>query len=290
MPTAAARRRTRDNRRRAAAVTIGLIVCVALLAAAGAWVKQQFTATPLPMAERCVVTDGSASTELTPEQAQNAALITGVATQRGLSSRAATIALATALQESGLRNLDWGDRDSVGLFQQRPSQGWGTEAELMDRYYASNAFYAALVKVDDWDTGDVNDVAQAVQRSGVPDGYRKHVSRATLIAGVLSGDGGTIRCVDKHPQPGNAAGYVDLLEKTYGFTAVTVAGQRVSFDTRTPEGARALGYLAVANTHDLGVTSVQVGDSRVTTSTATPLPWASATPSAADTHVEVTFR
>lgn len=104
---------------------------------------------------------------------RNAATITNVARTRGLAPRAAVIAVATAMQESSLDNLDNGDRDSVGLFQQRPSQGWGTVAQLTDPVYASGKFYDALVKVADWQTRPLTKVAQAVQRSGTPDAYAK---------------------------------------------------------------------------------------------------------------------
>ena len=69
---------------------------------------------------------------------------------------AAVIALATARQESGIRNLDYGDRDSLGLFQQRPSAGWGTDAEVQDPVYAANKFYDHLVEVPGWETGNGN--------------------------------------------------------------------------------------------------------------------------------------
>ena len=123
---------------------------------------------------------------LDPAQARNAAIIAGVAGRRGLPTQAVTIALATAYQESGIRNLDYGDRDSLGLFQQRPSQGWGTAAQVQDAYYSSNAFYAAMVQVKNWQTMDVGDVAQAVQRSGFPDAYDKHVTNAGVLANALS--------------------------------------------------------------------------------------------------------
>ncbi|MFC1435348.1 hypothetical protein ACEZDB_32380 [Streptacidiphilus sp. N1-3] len=106
-------------------------------------------------------------------QLQNAATITNVARSKSLSPRAAVIAVATAIQESSLNNLNNGDRDSIGLFQQRPSQGWGTMAELHDPIYASMQFYSALVKVSDWQTGALSSVAQAVQRSGFPGAYAK---------------------------------------------------------------------------------------------------------------------
>ena len=102
----------------------------------------------------------------------------GVSVRRGLPPRAASIAIATAYQETGIRNLDYGDRDSVGLFQQRPSQGWGTKQQLMDPYYAAGKFYDALVKIENWETADINDVAQQVQRSGHPEAYRDHEADA----------------------------------------------------------------------------------------------------------------
>ena len=102
------------------------------------------------VSERCSAAAGGRTAELAPDQAVHAALITAVAVQRGLPPRAASIALATAMQESKLRNIGHGDQagpDSRGLFQQRPSQGWGTEAQVMDPFYATNAFYDALIKI-----------------------------------------------------------------------------------------------------------------------------------------------
>ena len=96
--------------------------------------------------------------------------------RRGLPARAASIALATAYQESKLRNLDHGDRDSLGLFQQRPSQGWGTAEQLQDPYYAVNAFYDALVKVDGYQAMRITEAAQKVQRSGFPEAYEDHAA------------------------------------------------------------------------------------------------------------------
>ena len=80
-------------------------------------------------------------------------------------------ALAAAFQESGLHNLSHGDRDSLGLFQQRPSQGWGTPSQIMDPGYAAGAFYHRLAQVTGWQTTSVTDAAQQVQRSAAPDAY-----------------------------------------------------------------------------------------------------------------------
>lgn len=138
----------------------------------------------------CTVVSGKAdgpAYDFTPEQAVNAATITAVGTGRGLPERAVAIALATALQESGLRNISHGDRDSLGLFQQRPSQGWGTPKEILDPTYAAGEFYTHLVKVDDYEKMPLTEAAQRVQRSGFPEAYAKHEPDARLLAAALTG-------------------------------------------------------------------------------------------------------
>ncbi|MBT2674352.1 heavy metal transporter [Streptomyces sp. ISL-14] len=133
--------------------------------------------------------------EFTPEQAVNAATIAAVGTGRGLPERAVTIALATALQESALRNISHGDRDSLGLFQQRPSQGWGTEKEILDPIYSADIFYEHLVKVRGYTELPLTVAAQRVQRSGFPEAYAKHEPDATLLAAALTGrSAATLTC------------------------------------------------------------------------------------------------
>ncbi len=160
-----------------------------MLVALGAYLTMQYltggNGTP-----RCVVVSGAddeVSYEFTPEQAANAATISAVGTSRDLPERAVTIALATAIQESALRNISHGDRDSLGLFQQRPSQGWGTEEQIQDPVYAAGEFYDHLVKVDDYEALPLTVAAQRVQRSGYPDAYAKHEPDATLLAAALTG-------------------------------------------------------------------------------------------------------
>lgn len=132
---------------------------------------------------------------VTPEQIDNARTIAQVARDRGLPDRAVVIALATAQQESGLRNLDYGDRDSLGLFQQRPSQGWGTETQVQDPVYAAGKFYDWLVTVPGWETGRLTEVAQAVQRSGYPELYQQHEAMAVELTAAIGPDGtGTPAC------------------------------------------------------------------------------------------------
>src|SRR5262245_18576305 len=97
------------------------------------------------------------------------------------------VALATAMQESQLRNLDHGDRDSLGLFQQRPSQGWGTPAQIMNPTYAATQFYQHLRATPGWHQMSVNDAAQAVQRSGKPHAYSQHVPTARTVLAAVHG-------------------------------------------------------------------------------------------------------
>ena len=122
-----------------------------------------------------------------PSRPRTPRLIAAVGVRRGLPARAASIALATAYQESKLRNLDHGDRDSLGLFQQRPSQGWGTAAQIQDPYYAINAFYDALEKIDGYQTMRITEAAQEVQRSGFPEAYEDHAADGRALASALTG-------------------------------------------------------------------------------------------------------
>ncbi|WP_425556078.1 C40 family peptidase, partial [Kitasatospora nipponensis] len=122
---------------------------------------------------------GAKSTVVVPgpdnpaEQVPNAETIQATGVAMHIPVRGQIVALATALQESGLRNLTYGDRDSLGLFQQRPSQGWGTAAQILDPVHASTEFYSALQKVSGWESMTVTQAAQAVQVSGYPGAYAK---------------------------------------------------------------------------------------------------------------------
>lgn len=130
-----------------------------------------------------------AGVNLDATQAGNAAVINQVALDDGLEpvDRAAVIALAAALQESGLENLDHGDRDSLGLFQQRPSQGWGTPAQIMNPAYAANRFYVRLQRVRGWWSLPVWQAAQAVQDSAFPTAYQQWQNPAESIQQFLAG-------------------------------------------------------------------------------------------------------
>ncbi|AXB47217.1 C40 family peptidase [Amycolatopsis albispora] len=110
---------------------------------------------------------------LKDEQLQIVTLIITIGKQRQLSPRAWQIAIQAGMTESGLRNLTYGDRDSLGIFQMRPSMGWGTVAQVTDPPYQVNKFYDVLLGVKGWETMRPGDAAQAVERSGFPDRYHK---------------------------------------------------------------------------------------------------------------------
>ncbi|WP_418958969.1 hypothetical protein [Streptomyces tritici] len=155
-------------------------------------------------APRCSVGTGQNTYAFTPEQASNAATISAVGTTRGLPERAVTIALATALQESALRNISHGDRDSLGLFQQRPSMGWGTPEQILDPVYSSGKFYEHLEDVPGYSRLPLTVAAQKVQRSGYPQAYAKHEPDATLLAAALTGRSGPSLSCTARPSDGRA--------------------------------------------------------------------------------------
>jgi len=160
-------------------------VVVAAGAAAG---LNALLSSVVPQSPNCALGSGDTAVEFDPEQAANAATVAAIAKRRGLPNHAVTIALATALQESKLFNVDYGDRDSLGIFQQRPSQGWGTPAQLMDPAYAANAFYSHLEKLPTWRTMPVAEAAQLVQHSADGSAYAQWEERARALARALTGE------------------------------------------------------------------------------------------------------
>ncbi|WP_214412648.1 hypothetical protein [Sphaerisporangium fuscum] len=144
-------------------------------------------ARPYALGEHCQVRTSLGTLDLEIEQAQVAATIAAVATRRKLPERALEIAYITAIQESKLLNLPFGDRDSVGVFQQRPSQGWGTVKQLQDPVYASQKFFAALVKVRHYQKMPLHEAAQAVQRSADGSAYAQHEPDAKILAPAFTG-------------------------------------------------------------------------------------------------------
>lgn len=212
--------------------------------------------------ERCTADVGTQHAELATDQAVNAALITAVAVQRGLPPRAASIALATAMQESKLRNIDHGDLagpDSRGLFQQRPSQGWGTTEQVMDPYYAANAFYDALVKIPGYESLEITDAAQQVQRSAFPTAYAQHEEMGRAFASALSGQTPeALQCTLRAPQEAGQPQAVESeLLQAHGELGTVTEGDSLVVEA---SGSRAwsVAQWAVANANNLAVTQVDV--------------------------------
>ena len=221
---------------------------------------------------------------LTAVQLQHASTINAVGLARGLPERARIIAIATAFQESTLRNLSSGDRDSVGLFQQRPSQGWGTVAQIMDPVYAAGKFYDALVDVSGWQKMTLTKAAQAVQYSGFPDAYAKWEGQSTTLARALGGTAALeLSCVDgaqastadapARKALAGTAGAPAALSLVLGSAQAELGGLKlIEIDGGTanlsitlagvpaPQAARALAGWFVAHATGFQVTDVSVGN------------------------------
>jgi cell wall-associated NlpC family hydrolase len=169
------------------------------------------------------------------EQVTNAATIVRVGQSDNVPEYGWIIAVATAMQESTLINLDHGGDGSLGLFQQRPSQGWGTPAQVMDPVYASGKFYAHLLAVPGWQQMPLTVAAQAVQHSAYPGAYAKWQGPATSLV--------------SHLAPGSGA--VTLP----GATAVTSScgpGQVLPGSTAQIRAVLAYAYAALGTMYDYG--------------------------------------
>ncbi|MFJ3019481.1 C40 family peptidase [Streptomyces tendae] len=173
--------------------------------------------------------------DLPAEQVPNAATIVATGLSLDVPKKGQVIALATAMQESRLRNLGSGDRDSLGLFQQRPSQGWGSAQQIRDPVYASEQFYKHLLKVDGWQQMTVTQAAQAVQKSGLPDAYAQWESLATALQSAIA---------KTFPSAGDDADDQDTNQGEKPSTSTTgcTPGQDGSGFGRIPEGSVPKGY------------------------------------------------
>ncbi|HEY5837220.1 heavy metal transporter [Streptomyces sp.] len=277
MPTPAkSPKAPRRRGRRFLTASAGLL----LLAAAGYAAYRLAEEGPQPAG--CTVTANGDALDLSRDQAANAATIAAVAASRGLPERALTIALATSLQESRLRNLDHGDRDSLGLFQQRPSQGWGTERQILDPVYSSNEFFDGLVKVDGYTRLPLTVAAQRVQKSGFPQAYAKHEADASLLSAALTGrQNGALSCTtgadtadSAGGRPGDTAQVTARLTREFGsrLRPRTDARPRTVAVPSSPAGGAAaadrnrhgweLAQWAVAHAHELKVEQVSFGGMR----------------------------
>jgi murein DD-endopeptidase MepM/ murein hydrolase activator NlpD len=171
--------------------------------------------------------------QLGDQQMHNAAVVVSVGQRMTVPPRGWVIAIATALQESNLINLSnlgsRNDHDSLGLFQQRPSQGWGSAQQIMDPVYASTKFYERLLQVPKWQNLALTEAAQDVQKSAFPDAYAKHEPLAAQIVNALTG--GAARAAADLPAAKTCAKPGQI--SASGWTAPVVAAIGSGF--RTPE-------------------------------------------------------
>ncbi len=199
---------------------VAIVVAVVLAGGLGFGGYRLFTkVNKALMGEGCTAAAEAGKIQLEVPQAANAATIAGVAHRKKLPRRALVIAYATAEQESHIENLSYGDRDSVGIFQQRPSQGWGTPEQLQDPVYSAARFFDALVKVEGYTEREVHDAAQLVQRSFDGSLYAQHEGMAEILTTGFAGESpASVTCwyLEKEgvkPRPAEAA---EELRRTFG--------------------------------------------------------------------------
>ena len=173
-------------------LTLVLLLAVVVL---GAGVYVTFRHVPAILGQTgCTAGAGHAAVALDSQQAQIAATIAGVAHHRGMPSRALTVAYATAMQETHLHDPDYGDLDSVGVFQQRPSEGWGPASKLVDPVYASTRFFRALAQVPGYQQMPVYKAAQAVQHSADGSAYEQYQGLAAHLTTAFTGAPRAVWC------------------------------------------------------------------------------------------------
>ncbi|GAA1410724.1 hypothetical protein [Catellatospora coxensis] len=253
-----------------------LVILAVVFGVGGYLARQQIDGKleiPIPRlgAPECVArADGEV--RLDPEQMANAATIAAVGISRNVPDRAVIVALATALQESKLRNLehlgDGNDHDSLGLFQQRPSQGWGTAKQIMDPRHAAKRFYTSLLKVKGWQKMRVTDAAQRVQRSAYPEAYEKWADEATVLAKVLTGQqAGGVTCDTYSDEPpadaATAKALADRIKADFGTTkakGVTAEGAALRVPAANSKAGWQFAHWLVAQAPITGVTRVSFAD------------------------------
>ena len=254
-----------------------MLIVIAVLLAVGAYAAysayQRFVVQVLTV-PGCQAGTGNNAIALDFGQAADAATVAGVAVREHLPAEALTVAYATAFQESKLENLTYGDRDSVGIFQQRPSEGWGTTAELEDPAYASRAFFGALVQVPHYATLPVYEAAQAVQKSADGYAYEQYAQTGALLAADYTARPHEVTCwyspatqaADDNVSPKlNLPGAVKGLEDTFGepgrhevVTSITRPRSDGSLTVSAPAGSSwSVANWLVTNASSYGITQVR---------------------------------
>jgi hypothetical protein len=258
---------------RARGVVVGLIVLA--LVGLGGYALRVFVGDGLSLPDvpaSCEVTSADGDpVRLDGEQTANAATIAAVGRGRGLPGQAVVVALATSLQEAKLRNLDHlgrhNDHDSLGLFQQRPSQGWGTAEQILDQRHAAESFYTALVRVRGWEKMRVTDAAQQVQRSAHPEAYEKWADEARVLTAALTGRQGAAVMCTMSPRrdkagPAAAEAAANQLRQDFGAQAPMVVTEEQTLRVAVTDRQTGwqVAHWLVAHSGQTGVTKVAYAD------------------------------
>jgi hypothetical protein len=280
MRTAPSRPPARGGHGNGGKIATALFLIVVFGGILAGWAWWNGTVGSVPIREHCEALAAGTSAEFDTDQSANAAIIAAVAVRRNLPARAATIGIATAVQESKLRNIEYGDRDSLGLFQQRPSQGWGTKKQVLDPVYASGKFFDALVKIKGYESMQITEVAQKVQRSAFPGAYADHEPEGRVMASTLSGySPAGFNCIlrgtpddlaAEKPAAGGLTARANAVAKAASYEtgrkAVKPQGQDGKTLRFTVSGAESnrygwsLAQWAVARANGLHIVAVSVGD------------------------------
>lgn len=228
--------------------------------------------TARPVEPGCRLSTADDTYSLEPEQTANAATVGGVAFSRELPRPAVVVAYATVWQESTFYNIGFGDRDSLGLFQQRPSQEWGEPEQIMDPVYASQAFYDELRTVEAWEELPVFEAAQRVQRSADGYAYDQHESISETMASVFTGaEGAAATCwFDEETLERISEGEADVaaaeseMARVFGTDPAVLPLEE---EPRTGDLGWAMALWAVAHADQYGLSSVTYDGLRWTAST-----------------------
>jgi hypothetical protein len=257
-------------------IVIAVLAVLLAIGAYAAYTAYQRYIVQLLTVPGCQAGTGPDAIPLDFGQASDAAVIAGVAARDRLPAQALTIAYATAFQESKLENLSYGDRDSVGIFQQRPSQGWGSRAQLEDPAYATRAFFNALVKVPHWTTIPVYQAAQEVQHSADGFAYQQYADTGAQLAAAYTATPHAVTCwYNPAAQAAsqnvstrlNLAGAAQAMADTFGqpgsdgvVTRVTRArsAQSMTVTAAAGQGWTIANWL-VANASSYGITQISYG-------------------------------
>lgn len=235
-------------------------VIIALIVGAIAYLALKPSPQVTPRSTGCVAGPAGQGFELSPDQAGIAATIAGVASRWHLPDRAVAIAYAAALQESKLANLDYGDRDSVGVFQQRPSEGWGTTKQIEDPVYATSRFFAALVAVPGYLHMPIYEAAQAVQHSADGSAYAQYAGMGSVLATAFTGtDPRAVWCTyGVAPGQARLAAASRTLTASFGPVARHASGDPAETITvQDPRQGWAIASWLMANAPQYGITFIR---------------------------------